>query len=73
MSPLLARFKSALKTRATFTQMVSVEEARALWLELRKLGFVAREHKTGHRLLHAKGYFTVSPKGERVHILAKKY
>jgi hypothetical protein len=73
MSPLLAKFKTALKTKVTYTQMVDTEEARALWYELKQLGFVVKEHKTGYRLLHARGYFTISPKGDLCHILAKKY
>ena len=69
----IALFKSKLIHQNTFTQMLPLEEARAFYAQLRKLGLKpSTTKKGGHRLTNKEGYLTFSPKGSKVHVLAKR-
>ena len=72
---LMYKFKSALKEQITYSQMVSVSEARELYKQLTAVGFKRMPYKANafRLVLAGKGYFTFSPKTNGVHVLAKRF
>ena len=74
-NPMLNRFKAELEKKPTYSQMVPADMARALFAELKAKGFRQVSYKaTAFRLvMTGKGYFTFSPKGDKVHVLAKRF